>query len=145
MMRKLNPWLIIGIIGVSVFGSQFGIHYGRAVWGRSDIWWTPKSMALPFNDTRRQFEIFLNDELLQNHLERGSLSATDLKGQPYHVVSDDITVRLNNWHKIKASRLHSAVFMALLLGISLMSLIVGMTQFFAGNKDNAKYLNAGDG
>ena len=101
-MTKFNAWLLIGIIGISLFGSQFGIRYGRAVWGDPYIWWTPKTMALALNDTRQDFEIFLNDELLQNHLERGSLSAADLKGQSSRVVSDDITVRLNNWHKSKA-------------------------------------------
>jgi hypothetical protein len=54
------------------------------------------------------------------------------------VLSDNITVRLNNRHRAKASLLHSAVFMAVLPGISMMSLIVGMTLFFARNKDNAK-------
>jgi hypothetical protein len=136
-MHKLNVWLLIGIIGVSLFGSYFGIYYGRAVGGSTDIWWTPKALALPLNDTRNEFEIFLKDELLQDHLERGSLLTTDLNGQSSRVVSNDIVVRLNNWHKTRASLLHSAVFTALLLGVSLMSLVVGVTARIAGNRDTA--------
>lgn len=142
-MRRFNAWLLAGIIGVSLFGSQFGVYYGRAVWGSTDIYWTPKTMALPVNDTRQEFELFLNDELLQDHLERGSLSATDLNGQSSRVVPDDIVVRLNNWQKTKVSLLHGAVFMALLLGVSLMSVLLGVTQMIAGNNDTASQPSEG--
>ncbi len=133
---KINAWLIFGIIGISLFGSQFGIYYYRAVWGNAEIWWTPKTMALPINDTKNDFELFLNDELLQDHLKRGSLSATDRNGQPMPVVSDDIVVRLNNWHKTKVSFLHTAVYMALLLGASLMSQVIGIVQMLVEKNAN---------
>lgn len=133
---KINAWLIFGIIGISLFGSQFGIYYYRAVWGNAEMWWTPKTMELTLNDTRNEFEIFLNDELLQDHLKRGSLSAIGSNRKPVQVVSDDIGVRLNNWHKTRASFLHTAVYMALLLGASLMSLVIGIAQMLAGKTAN---------
>ncbi len=52
------------------------------------------------------------------------------------VVSDGIMVRLNNWHKTKASFLHTAVYMALLLGASLMSLVIGIVQMLVGKNAN---------
>ncbi|HDQ44150.1 MAG TPA: hypothetical protein ENN17_01460 [bacterium] len=131
---KFNAWLLFGIIGVSLFGSQFGIYYGRAVWGNADIWWTPRNMALPPEDTKNEFELFVKGDLLQDHLERGSLSATDPDGESKTLNSGDIAVRLNNRHKTKASLLHVAVFMALLLGASLMSLVVGIRQMMAMTK-----------
>ena len=133
---KINAWLIFGIIGASLFGSQFVIHYYRAVWGNAEMWWTPKPVALSINDTRNDFELFLNDELLQDHIKRGSLSATDRNGQSMPVAADDIVVRLNNWHKMKASFLHTAVYMALLLGASLMSLAIGIVQMLVGKNAN---------
>ncbi len=129
---KINGWLIFGVIGVFVFGLQFVIHYYPAVYGNAAIWWTPKTMALSINDTRNHFELFLHDELLQDHLKRASLSATDPEGHAIPVVSDDIKVRLNNWHQTQASLLHTAVYMALLLGASLMSLLLGIVQAFTG-------------
>ncbi|MCJ8499727.1 hypothetical protein [Desulfatitalea alkaliphila] len=129
---KINAWLIFGIIGVSVFGSQFVIHYYRAVWGNAEMWWTPKTMALSIDDTRNYVELYLNDELLQDHIKRGSLSVTGRNGQSMLVGADDIKARLNNWHKMKASFLHTAVYMALLLGASLMSIATGIVQILAG-------------
>lgn len=140
---KYYAWLLVGIIGVSFFGSQFGVYYGRAVWGNHDIWWTPRIMALPLDDTKKEFEIFVDGKLLQDRLEQGSLSVTDLTGESRRLMSNDIEVRLNNWHKTKASLLHSAVFMALLLGASLMSLVVGVTQLIVSKKDTSKKNPAG--
>ncbi|MBN1907699.1 MAG: hypothetical protein JW927_21660 [Deltaproteobacteria bacterium] len=142
-MRRINAWLIIGIIGVCVFGYNFGIQYGRAMFGPKDMWWTPKAMALPLEQTSQEFELFVNDELLQSRIKQGTLLAIDREGKTYPVVSEDVSVRLNNWHKIKASFLHSAAFTALLLGISLMSLIIGAIQCF-GNKMFVNKPDAGD-
>ena len=52
------------------------------------------------------------------------------------VVTGDIVVRLNNWHKTKASFLHTAAYMALLLGASLMSLVIGIVQMLVGKNAN---------
>ncbi|WDN89751.1 hypothetical protein BuS5_02719 [Desulfosarcina sp. BuS5] len=136
-MRKINGFLIAGIIGVLVVGANFGIQYGRIAWGNKDMWWTPKSMALPLSTTRHNFELFVNGDLLQEHLDRGSLSATDEQGKRYELVPEDIKVRFNNWHKVKSAMLHTAVWEAFMLGISLMSLIVGIRQFISENKATA--------
>jgi hypothetical protein len=88
--------------------------------------------------------VFVNDELLQSRIERGALLAIDPEGKTYPVVSKDVAVRLNNWHKTKASFLHAAVFSALLLGLSLMSLVVGAIQCFGNNKALANKPDAGD-
>jgi hypothetical protein len=103
IMRRTNGFLIVGVIGVSVLGAHFGMQYGRAVWGNSDMWWTPKSMALPLSQTRSDFEIFVSGDLLQDHLDRRSLYATDSQGERYDLTPDDIEVRLNNWQKVKSS------------------------------------------
>lgn len=133
---KLNAWLILGIIGITLFGSQFGSYYYRAVFSDTEIWWTPKTMALPFMGTKNEFEFFVNDELLQDHLKRESLSVTDLNGNYITVLPDDIVVRINNWQKTKTSFLHTAVYMALFLGVSLMSLIIGVMQILTGKTAN---------
>ncbi|MBN2467304.1 MAG: hypothetical protein JXD19_04060 [Deltaproteobacteria bacterium] len=143
MRKKINALLLIGIIGSVVCGSHFAVTYGRALWGPSDIWWTPISMALPLDETTQEFNILVSNELLQDHLKRRSLTATDLEGKSYQVVSDDIEVRLNNWHKVKASFLHSAVFAAFMLGVSITCLILGAVQVLTrrdGRKETGELL-----
>ena len=143
-MRKLNGYLITGIIGMAVIGSHFGVQYGRAVWGNNDMWWTPKPMALTLSETRHNFELFVRGDLLQNHLRKGTLSAIDSQGESYRIVPEDIQVRLNNWYKVKSSMLHSAVLAAVLLGISVMSLVVGLKQLVAENKKTVSKSDTGD-
>lgn len=135
MKGKINALFLIGVIGTVVFGFHFGLQYGRAVWGNSDIWWTPMSMAMSLHETRQTFNLFLGDELLQDHLARSSLSATDSKGRSYPIVADDIKVRINNWYKIKASFLHFAVFTGILLGGSIACLIMGTIELFTKRKN----------
>lgn len=126
MKKTANLLLLIGIIGTATFGFMFVADYAQELWGNKDIWWTPLSMALPLDKTTKQFEMFVKDETLQNHLQRGSLSFVDKRGQSHTVVSGDVKVRLNNWNKIKASILHRSVFMAFLAGSSVTFLILGM-------------------
>jgi hypothetical protein len=130
-MRKINALLIIGITGSIIFGIQFTIHYGRTIWGNKDMWWTPMSMALPLSKTDQKFKLFLKDELLQDYIKQGALSATGPNGKTYCVATEDFKIRLNNWNKTKASFLQSAVFAAFFLGISITCLILGITQFFS--------------
>ena len=135
MKKRINALLLIGIIGTCVMGPQFAFQYGKAVWGDQTIWWTPMPMALALHDTANNFKIFLNNELLDNHIERGSLFATDNSGKTYRIMPEDIQVGLNNWQKVKASFLHASIFSAFFLGVSVALLIIGMTQVFAAKKE----------
>jgi hypothetical protein len=136
MKQKINTFLLIGIIGTFVFGAQFAVQYGKAVWGSKTIWWTPMPLALPLSETGNNFKIFINNELLDNHIERGSLSAKDSAGQTYRVAPENIRVGLNNWPEVRASFLHASVFAAFFLGVSLTLLILGLGQIFRPSKIN---------
>ena len=134
MKSKINALLLIGIIGTFVFGVHFGISYGRAVWGNSDMWWTPRSLSLPLEETRQEFRLFINGENLQDHLKRGSLRIADSEGNLHQVVPGDIKVRLNNWPEVKTDFLHSAVFSGIMLGISLTCLILGISSLIRSRR-----------
>jgi hypothetical protein len=138
MKGRINALLIIGIIGTAVTGFQFATQYGQAMCGNKDIWWTPASLALHLAETKNEFQISIGGELLQGHIDRGSLSATDKDGKQYRVVSEDIKIRLNNWSKTKASILTNAVISAFALGASLVFLILGIAQKVAKRKDCEK-------
>ena len=131
MKKQINALIVIGIIGTAIFGANFAAKYAQANWGNKDIWWTPMSMALPLNETKQEFELYIKDDLLQRHLNAGTLSVVDKTGKISMLASDDIKIRLNNWNKIKSSMLNSAAISAFSLGISLALLIFGVVQFVA--------------
>ncbi|MCF8083452.1 MAG: hypothetical protein K9M96_10170 [Deltaproteobacteria bacterium] len=132
---KLNPLLLIGAIGFFTIGSQFAAQIGRAYWGNQDIWWTPRNMQLPIQDTQNHFRLFISGKRLQGHLDDGTLFAVDSRGDQYRVVSKDITVRLNNWCQVKTSILGHALMLGVPFGIVLTLLTVGLFQTF-GKKRN---------
>ena len=131
MKNKWNPFLLIGMIGIFTFGSQFAAKYIQAIWGNQNIWWTPMQMALPLNETKNDFAIFLGGEFLQKYIDQGTLSSTGQSGKTHWVASGDIKVRINNWHKTKASLLHWAVYLALALGSCITFFGIGLAQWIA--------------
>ena len=134
MTRQLNPFLMIGMIGIFTCGSQFAVKYIQAVWGDQNIWWTPMQIALPLDQTKNDFAMFISGEPLQKHIDRGTLFAKDTAGKPYKVVTADIKVRINNWYKTKASLLHWSVYLALALGSCLTFFGIGLAQWIVQRK-----------
>ena len=86
-------------------------------------------MALPLEETKNDFAIFISGEPLQKHVDQGILSATDQSGKIYRVASGDIKIRINNWYKTKASLLHWSVFLALALGSCITFFGIGLAQW----------------
>ncbi len=129
MRMKFNTFLLIGMIGIFTCGSQFAVTYIQAIWGNQAIWWTPMQMALPLDETKNSFAIFISGEPLQKHIDQGTLSATNPSGKSYRVASGDVNVRINNWYKTKASLLHWAVYLALALGSCITFFGIGLAQW----------------
>jgi hypothetical protein len=136
MRRRLHPLLLAGLIGTTVSGSLFAGQYGAAVWGRSDIWWTPIELAWTLPAAANEFELYLGGELMQRQVERGALAVQNENGAMRPVAPTEIKVRLNNWQKIRAERLHGAVFAAFSLGISLTCLVLGLIGQVRSRKEN---------
>ena len=135
MRRSVKPLVLLGLLGTLIFGSSFATQYGRALWGNRDIWWTPRSMALPLDQTRDVFELYVSGTSLGDHLVRRSLSAVEGSGRSYAVVAEDIRVRLNNWQTVRGSLLHSAVPAAFLLGASVTCLGLGVAGWLVGRRE----------
>jgi len=106
--RRINAYLLIGLIGVFTIGSTLFTHVYRAFWGERDIWWTPPSMSLKAEETGNNFAITIGGKLLQKHLAEGTLFGVDPNGGQYRVVSKDVGVRVNNWDRVKAFTLPAA-------------------------------------
>lgn len=134
-MKKMNALLIVGMIGILTIGVNFGVQSKRAFSGDPGIWWTAKTMPLSFEETKNAFELFIDGKLLQRHLADGTLMiARGGEGDLDRLASGDIAVRLNNWHKVRASILAQALPSGFLFGVSLTMLTIGLYQVAARKK-----------
>ena len=140
MKRKINGLLVIGLTATIFFGSFFTGEYLQITRGDKDIWWTPMSMALPLDQSRTEFELFIKNEILQKHIEKGALLIVGDNGKSVKVKAGDVNVRLNNWHKVKTEKLQYAILTVFFLGASIALLIIGLIQFI-----KTKKINTGNG
>ena len=125
-----NIWFLVGFIGLFTVGSNFTVQMFRAFGGNQTIYWTNNSMKLPINSTGNEFELFINEIPLKEHLSNGSLLAVDTNGKHYRIVSKDITARINNWYKVKSTTLTYALITGVMLGSVLTMILVGIIQVY---------------
>lgn len=126
--RRINAYLFIGLMGLFTSGSMLFTHLYQVFWGNEDIWWTLAQLRLTVEETRDRFQMTIGGKSLRKHLADGTLSAVELNGNPYRVVSRDVGVRVNNWDRVKGSILTGALFSSFGFGMSLAFLIVGLVQ-----------------
>ena len=134
----------MGLIGMLTIGTNFAMQIYRAFWGNQNIWWTPLTMQLPIEDSRDNFELFISKKTLQKHLADGTLFALDNNGEQYRIVSKDITIRLNNWNKVRSSILENAIISGVAFGIVITVLVIGLIQVCRRKKRLANKLAGGD-
>jgi hypothetical protein len=115
-----------------MIGTSFITDLHQAFRGNDHTWWTHSEMRLPVEETRNAFEIFISGKLLQNHMADGTLLGMDGGGKPYPVVPGDVTVRLNNWDKVRASILARTTVSGFGLGVSVTLLAAGLIRRFRG-------------
>ena len=130
MTRRINTLLWIGLTFTLIIGSSFIVDVYRAFYGDHGIWWTPNSMRLPLEETKDVFDLYIGGKPLRMRLSDKTLFSVDKNGKQYPVVSRDITVRLNNWDKTKASILTHTTLSGPALGAALTLLVIGLIQFF---------------
>ncbi len=135
MKKKYNELLLIGLAGTFFFGSFFAGEYLAATSANQDIWWTPMTMALSLDQSRAEFELYVRGDLLQKRVETGTVWLMDKQGKLSKVTAEDVKIRFNNRYKVKAEKLHKAVFTAFMSGISIALLVTGLVRFF---KDKRK-------
>lgn len=131
MMKKagINPLLLIGFIGIFTIGSQFAIRTYQAFAGPKNIWWTHTASHLPFEDSKNSFQVFIKGVSLHECLERGSLTFVDKNEEKIVIDKSDVSVRLNNWYKVKSTYLTFATLSGVTFGIVLALFAVGLSQY----------------
>jgi hypothetical protein len=133
--RKINSLVWVGLLGTFIIGSSLFTDVYRAFRAEQNIWWTPQTMRLTPEETRDHIELYIGGKLLQKHLSDGTLFSVDKNGEQYRLVSKDVSARMNNWNKMKASLLANTTASGFLFGVSLTLLITGLIQVF--QKKNA--------
>ena len=96
--------------------------YGE-LWGRTDVWWTPPAMALSLADSHDRVEIYARGKPLGALLNAGQLRITDATGSSVLGVAE-ITLRFNNWDRVRAARLPPLLVYAAACGAGLVVLLV---------------------
>ncbi|MCI5222774.1 MAG: hypothetical protein D3924_08915 [Candidatus Electrothrix sp. AR4] len=134
--KSINPLLLIGMIGVFTIGSSLTADLIQIFYGDEGIYWTHKDMPLPLEKTKNTFEVFIGKKRLQDHLDGKTFFAADGELVPYPVLSKDITVRVNNWHKVKSKILTKTTFSGFAFGVNLTLMITGLVQALLQRKKN---------
>jgi hypothetical protein len=133
-MKKINPLLFIGFIGIFTIGSHFFVNIYTAFFDNKDIYWTHQSYKLPIENTETSFQVFISGKRLQKHLDEHTLLAVDPTGNRYPVVSKDVTARINNWYQVQSKRLAMAVLTGFAFGITLTLFVTGLIQTLVRRK-----------
>jgi hypothetical protein len=118
--KPRNGSLIAGIILFFVFGGQLLTMFIE----RDDIWWTPEAMLVSLNDSTDQVDVFVKNERLVDLLDGHKLwieAGDDLVA----VTKEDIGFRLNNWDRLRASKITSFSICSALFLAGIMLFIYG--------------------
>jgi len=140
MNKRINALLWIGIVGTLLIGTSLFTDVYRAFWGDHTIWWTHQSMRIPLEETKDNVELYVGGEPLRKHLSDGALFSLDKNGKQYPVVSKDVTVRLNNWEKVRASILKRTTMSGFAFGVVMTLLVIGLIQIFQQRKVPSEHL-----
>jgi hypothetical protein len=92
---------------------------------RSDIWWTPKELAVPLVESGDRVEIFVRDQLLQRQLEAGRLQVTTDQG-PRALAASEVVLRFNNHDRVQAEQIPGLLVAAFVSGVAVAMLGWGM-------------------
>lgn len=132
--RRISVLLLMGIIGSLLTGASLLTDMHLAFWGDHTIWWTHQSMKLPIEETKEDFELYIGGEPLWKHLSNVTLFSVGKNGKQYPVVSKDVTVRLNNWERVRASVLKRTTIIGFFFGVTITLVAIGLIQVFQRRK-----------
>lgn len=93
---------------------------------RSDIWWTPFAMLVPFTDATDRVEVYVRGEPLTALLHVGRLRLVEARGASV-VTARDVGVRFNNSDRVRAGRLPGLLACAAVAGATALALLLVLT------------------
>jgi len=121
MARMRTFLLMFGGIFFLMSALQLVRHFVQP----ADIWWTPKTLALPLADTSDRVEVYVRDVALAEHVRAGRLQVLgDTGARP--VTESDVRLRFNNWDRIRAARIPSLLSAGIVLGAAGVVFLLGV-------------------
>jgi hypothetical protein len=93
---------------------------------RSDIWWTPPTLASTLADSHDRVEIYAGDRPLQTIVAAQQLWIRDEAGSRA-VRPDEIRLRFNNWDRTRVARVPLLLLYAATLGAGAVVVLVVAT------------------
>ncbi|HKR08759.1 MAG TPA: hypothetical protein VJS39_06175 [Gemmatimonadaceae bacterium] len=101
---------------------------------RSDIWWTPKPLAVSLSESAKRVEVIVRGRSLRPLVDEGHISLTTDSAAPV-VGAGDITFRFNNWDRVRAQKIPVLLVYALMIGVIGTLLVVVLTGKLAYRDD----------
>jgi hypothetical protein len=95
---------------------------------RSDIWWTPATMAVPLAESGDRVEIYVRGMPLAQLLDSGQLATTSANTQV--LTKSDVRIRFNNWDRVRAEKTRSLLLSAATAGAGAVFLLIGLMNLF---------------
>jgi hypothetical protein len=93
---------------------------------RSDIWWTPHAMVVPFAESKDRVEIYARGKPLAALLQAGQLRIAEDGGCTV-VAPSDVGLRFNNWDRVRAERLPMLLVYAVGCGFTAFTFLLVLT------------------
>lgn len=97
---------------------------------RSDIWWTPSSMLVPFSESGDRVRVHIRGKPLDALLDAGQLRLAD-DGSTNVVTPADVGFRFNNWDRVRAQRIPVLLVYGASIGAGLVLLLLLATDKLA--------------
>ena len=96
---------------------------------RSDIWWTPKAMAVPLAESGDRVEIYVQGTPLTRLLDAGQVLIKTGAGSQV-LTSREVGLRFNNWDRVRSHRTPLLLGYAASAGVGAFFLAAGLIGLF---------------
>ncbi len=90
---------------------------------RSDIWWTPPALAGSLTESQDRVQVYVRGKPLDALLNEGKLRITEETGS-HTLGASEISLRLNNWDRVRVTRLPILLFYAAACGAGALLVLI---------------------
>lgn len=90
-----------------------------------DIWWTPAALMVPLDQGEDRVRIYARGAPLRALLEAGQIRMT-VGSTTTVLTAGDVSLRLNNWDRIRAARIPLLLAYAAMVGVLGGFIVVGL-------------------